>query len=114
MSIKTWIVVFFQDYRGDYPVIRYIEKLTKKEQAVIAHDLELLEEFGPDLRMPIAARVRGELWELRSGNHRLFYFAFIDNQFVILHAYRKKSQKAPEREINIAFRRLEQKKKEKP
>jgi len=48
--------------------------------------------------MPIVARVRGELWELRSGNHRLFYFAFIDNQFVILHAYRKKSQKAPERE----------------
>lgn len=48
--------------------------------------------------MPIAARVRGELWGLRSGNHRLFYFAFIDNQFVILHAYRKKSQKAPERE----------------
>jgi phage-related protein len=45
-------------------------------------------------------------WELRPGGIRLFYFAYVDNQFVILHGYRKQSQKAPDLEIKIALRRM--------
>jgi len=38
----------------------------------------------------------------------LFYFAFIDHQFVILHGYRKQGMKAPEREIMVALRRMKE------
>ena len=38
----------------------------------------------------------------------LFYFASIGRRFVILHAYRKQSQKTPPHELDIAQRRLAQ------
>ncbi len=43
-----------------------------------------------------------EVWELRPGNNRIFYFYFKDDIFVLLHHYRKKSQKTPSREIEKA------------
>jgi phage-related protein len=42
------------------------------------------------------------------GGIRLFYFAYIEKQFVILHGSRKQSQKAPGREIEIALKRMEE------
>jgi phage-related protein len=46
--------------------------------------------------MPHARHIEGKQWELRPGGVRLFYFAFIDRQVVILHGYLKQSTKAPE------------------
>ena len=76
------------------------------DQAKIRNSLRLLQEFGPNLSMPHVKQIKGKLWELRPGGIRLFYFAYINQQFVILHGYRKQSQKAPEREIEIALRRM--------
>ncbi len=47
------------------------------------------------------------LWELRTGGVRLFYFTYIGRQFVILHGYRKQNRKAPEQEIAVARRRMQ-------
>ena len=47
-----------------------------------------------------------ELWnfleELRPRNNRVFFFYHRDNKFVLLHYFRKKSQKTPKREIDRA------------
>ncbi|MFZ1465030.1 MAG: type II toxin-antitoxin system RelE/ParE family toxin [Anaerolineae bacterium] len=40
------------------------------------------------------------------GANRFFYFAYVDRRFVILHAYRKQSQKTPPQELALAERRL--------
>ncbi|MDZ4159157.1 MAG: type II toxin-antitoxin system RelE/ParE family toxin [Anaerolineaceae bacterium] len=85
-----------------------IEELPAMEQAKIRNALRLLQEFGTNLGMPHAKPIQGKLWELRPGGIRLFYFAYIEQQFVILHGYRKQSQKAPGREIAIALRRMEE------
>ena len=45
---------------------------------------------------------KSEIWELRPGNNRIFYFCYNDNIFVLLHYFRKKSQKTPRHEINKA------------
>lgn len=42
------------------------------------------------------------IWELRPGNNRVFYFFFENDTFVLLHHFRKKSQKTPKREIEKA------------
>jgi phage-related protein len=78
------------------------------EQAKVRNAFRLLKEFGTNLGMPHAKHIQGKLWELRPGGVRLFYFAYINQQFVILHGYRKKSNKAPKQEIAIALRRLEE------
>lgn len=103
-----WSVVFYQDARGKCPPLEFIETLPVKEQAKVRNALRLLREFGTYLNMPHAKPVRGKLWELRPGGIRLFYFAYIHQQFVILHGYRKQSMKAPEREIDIAVRRMQE------
>jgi phage-related protein len=56
--------------------------------------------------MPHARPIEGKLWELRPGSSRLFYFLFTVNTFVILHEFRKQTMRTPEREIEIAKRRM--------
>jgi phage-related protein len=76
------------------------------EQVKIYYVLRLLREFGCVLGMPHARHIEGKLWELRPGGVRLFYFTYTGKQIVILHGYQKKSNRAPEREIAIANRRM--------
>ena len=60
------------------------------------------------LRSPYVEHVEGPIWELRAEfGGRVFYFAHSGRRFVLLHGYRKKSQKAPRREIETALRRWE-------
>lgn len=103
-----WNIVFYVDHRGKCPPREFIEELPVMEQAKIRNVLRLLQEFGSNLSMPHAKQIKGKLWELRPGGVRLFYFAYIEQQFVILHGYRKQSQKAPDREIEIAIRRMQE------
>jgi phage-related protein len=62
-------------------------------------------EFGVLLKLPHARPVEAGLWELRAGSTRVFYFAYVGRRFILLHGYRKRSQKAPKREIETALRR---------
>jgi len=103
-----WSIVFYKDHRGKCPPLEFIEELPVMEQAKIRNTLRLLQEFGTNLSMPHAKPIQGKLWELRPGGIRLFYFAYIEQQFVILHGYRKQSQKAPGGEIEIALRRMQE------
>jgi phage-related protein len=103
-----WSIVFYRDRHGKCPPLKVIEDLPIMEQAKIRNVLRLLQEFGPHLGMPHAKQIQGKLWELRPGGIRLFYFAYIKHQFVILHVYRKQSMKAPDREIAIALRRMQE------
>jgi phage-related protein len=103
-----WSIVFYKDRRSKCPPLEFIEELSVVEQAKIRNALRLLQEFGTNLSMPHARPIQGKLWELRAGGVRLFYFAYIGHQFVILHGYRKQSMKAPDREIAIALRRMEE------
>jgi phage-related protein len=103
---SRWEIVFYQDRRGRNPTLDFINDLPVVDQAKIYNALRLLREFGSTLGMPHARHVEGRLWELRPGGVRLLYFTYIGKQFVILHGYRKQSNKAPEREIAIAIRRM--------
>ena len=90
-----WTIEFYTDARGRSAVVEFINSLPERERAKVRNALRLLREFGVLLRMPHARPVSGHrgLWELRAGATRLFYFAHIERRFVILHAFRKKTQK---------------------
>lgn len=46
--------------------------------------------------------IEDDIGELRPGNNRIFYFYFKNDTFVLLHQFRKKTQKTPQREIEKA------------
>jgi phage-related protein len=105
---KAWSVQFYTDRHGKRPASEFLNALPPVERAEAARAILLLEEFGVLLGMPHARPISGhpKLWELRAGPNRIFYFAHAERVFVLLHAYRKQSQKAPAREIAIAERRM--------
>jgi len=74
--------------------------------------VELLMEFGPNLRMPHSRAMGDGLFELRprgrEGIGRALY-CYVDGQrIVILHAFVKKTQETPEKELRLARKRLKE------
>lgn len=101
-----WQVGFYQDHRGQSPVLNFINDLPAADRARIDLAIRLLKEFDTALRLPHARPLRDQVWELRPGGVRLLYFAYINRQFVILHGFRKTTYRTPEREIETAIRRM--------
>ena len=64
--------------------------------------IELLQNNGTRQPDNITKHIEENIWELRPGNNRVFYFYYENNTFVLLHHFRKKTQKTPQREIEQA------------
>ena len=120
-------IEFYETQDGESQIWDFLEDLRKKaatsKDARIQHKqaslyIELLQQNGIRLNENIAKYLEDGIWELRPGNNRIFYFFFQENTFVLLHQFRKKSQKTPKREIEKAKRErddyLFRKEKEKP
>ncbi len=103
-----WQIHFYEDRRGKSPVLEFINSLSPKDRAKVNNIFRLLEEFGTNLGMPHARRIEGQLWELRPGDNRLFYFLYLERKFVILQGFRKQSMKTPEKEIATALRGMKE------
>ena len=77
-----------------------------------ARIVELLMEFGPNLRMPHSRPMGGGLFELRprgrEGIGRVFYCFVIGQRVVILHAFVKKTPDTPEQELKMARKRMKE------
>ena len=89
-----------------------IERWPDDLLADYARIVELLMEFGPNLRMPHSRALGGGLFELRpqgrEGIGRAFYCFIIGQRVVILHSFLKKTQDTPEQELRIARRRMKE------
>ena len=74
--------------------------------------IELLMEFGPDLRMPHSRAMGGGLFELRSrgseGAGRALYCYVTGQRVVVLHAFMKKTQTTPARDLTVARKRMKE------
>jgi phage-related protein len=77
-----------------------------------ARMVELLIEFGPNLRMPHSRAMGGGLFELRprgrEGIGRVFYCFVVSQRVVILHAFVKKTRDTREQELRIARKRMKE------
>ena len=104
-----WRLVYYATRAGDRPVREYIRELDADERARVTYDLDLLETFGLELRAPHVRALGNKLWELRTRGrtqHRVVYFAASGQRLVLLHAFTKRTPKAPPAEIDLAQRRL--------
>lgn len=68
----------------------------------IATYIELLQQNGTHLPSGITKHLDDGIWELRPGCNRIFYFFYCDDTFVLLHSFRKKTQKTPAKELDKA------------
>ena len=74
--------------------------------------VDLLLEFGPDLRMPQSRAMGDGLFELRprgrEGIGRALYCFVIGRRVVVVHAFVKKTQATQERDVAIARKRMKE------
>jgi phage-related protein len=106
-----WRWIYYKMASGRVPVKEFIDEQAVEVQEKIFSDLVRLVQFNVQLGPPYVEKVEGrDFWELRTkvrGNiYRTFYFAYTGKKFVLLHAYQKKSQKAPKKELDIAEERM--------
>lgn len=104
-------VEFYEDANGESDVLQFLEDLRSKmgsnkdariQYKQAAYSIQLLQENGTRLPEGITKYLEDGIWELRPGNNRIFYFYFENNTFVLLHQFRKKTQKTPRRELERA------------
>lgn len=104
-------IIFYEDTNGDSEIWNFLEYLRQKsatnKDARIQYNqatlyIQLLQDNGTRLPNNITKHIDEDIWELRPGNNRIFYFYCSGDSFVLLHSFRKKAQKTPRREIDKA------------
>jgi phage-related protein len=104
------IVFYKQQSTGKSPVYDFIKKLQSADRLRIWACLKNVEELGFDCPRVQFRQIRGKLWEIKiksaNAGYRLFYVAIKKTSLVLLHAYKKQSEKAPKMEIETAEKRM--------
>ena len=104
-------VAFYQDADGQAPVVNWLRELMKSNEKAWAHcraRIELLAQFGHELRRPAADYLRDGIYELRAKQghvqYRILYF-FHQRQIAILAHSLTKEDTIPPVEIERAIKR---------
>lgn len=105
-------LIFYTKQNGTCPVEEFIDKLQLRDRAKVLSCLRNVEELGFDSPRVAFRQIRGRLWEIKiktaDTGVRIFYVTIKKGHLVLLHAYKKESQKAPIREINVAEQRMQE------
>ncbi len=101
-------VVFFRTNVGRMPVQRWLKSLDDADRKAIGEDIRLV-QFGWPLGMPLVRKMEEHLWEIRSRLSRRriarILFTVKDSKMILLHGFIKKSQRTPQRDLNLARNR---------
>jgi phage-related protein len=106
-----YTIEFYEKSNGESELWEFLEELrlkaaTNKDARIqykqISLYIQLLQDNGTRLQDTVTKYLEDGIWELRPGNNRVFYFFFENNTFVLLHSFRKRTQKTPRRELDKA------------
>ena len=103
-------IVFYKKENGREPVKEDIFELQKNEIAEVFGILKDIETNNFNATRCEFRQIEGKLWEIKiklpNSGYRIFYTIIEIDLMILLHSYKKQSQKAPKNELKIAFKRL--------
>ena len=101
-----WKITFYNDALQEK-----VEELPAGILARYLHIAERMSTYGPNLGMPYTRAMKQGLFEIRltgkEGIARLFYMTK-KKEVIILHSFIKKTQKTPKKELELAYKRLQE------
>ncbi|MCK9365905.1 MAG: type II toxin-antitoxin system RelE/ParE family toxin [Metallibacterium scheffleri] len=101
----AWHLIYYSP-----KVAALIEAWPAGVRACFMHIAQTMAVHGPDLGMPHTRAMGGGLFEVRAkgreGIGRAFYCTVTGQRIVILHAFIKKTEQTPSRELETARARL--------
>lgn len=103
--MNTWTVEFL-----DETVEAEFDQFPTPVKAKVIHISKLIGELGlPNVGMPYLKHVQGKIWEIRAVKNnwqgRCLYVTAVGKKIFILRCFIKKSQKLPQKELNLAQQR---------
>lgn len=100
-------VEYYEKAEKNIPIVEFLNSLNHKQVAKMLREIQLLETNGNDLRDPHSKALRNGIFELRAQHDgvclRIFYFFAENKKIILTHGFVKKSQKTPNKQINIAI-----------
>lgn len=107
MEEKYKIKLYKNSNNGKEPVLEYLQSLEQKDRIKIGKYIRYLRDNNGYIDEPYSRHVKGKIRELRvdfgRNYHRIFYSVIFNRKIILLHAYYKKFNKIPGREINRAI-----------
>jgi phage-related protein len=106
----NWAVEYYRDIKGNEPVADFIDSLPRQTRAKVFRLIDLLGDYGVLLKEPYTKQIKDKIREIRikdkQGAVRVLYFTFTGRRFILLHGFVKKTDRTPEKEIEIAEKRM--------
>lgn len=99
-------VVYYVDDRAGNPVWDFIRSLPTDERDKCFEYIACLEKMGEQVRRPVGDYLGDKLYELRPKQTRILYFFMLKDHAVLVHAFRKKTNEIPKKEMETALRRM--------
>ena len=107
---KILEAIFYANHNGVEPVREWLLKLSVEEKKLIGSDIMSV-EFGWPIGMPTVRSLSNGLWEVRSnlqGKIARVFFCIENSKMILLHGIIKKSQKTPQKDLELARKRMKE------
>lgn len=107
---SQWQVVYYISETGDIPVRDFLDAAGPKLKTKALRILQHIEEYGLQAAIGHIKKFTGTpLWEIRilgGDSARILFVTQVGKRILLLHAFYKKTQKTPSKELTIALKRL--------
>lgn len=109
---EKWKVIYYISSSGDNPVKDFLDSVSPSLKAKALRILLNINSYGLSIAIPHIKKLIGTpLWEIRilgQDSVRILYVTRIGRRMLLLHAFYKKKQRIPRKEIEIALVRLKE------
>ena len=104
-----WRIIYFESPRGERFVKTFIDKQSPAVKGKYLGMIDFLKEYGPFLSGKYTKKLRKNLYELRiTGKEQIrILYTVRQRDMILLHTFKKKTQKIPSKEIKTALLRLD-------
>jgi phage-related protein len=107
-DLKLLPARFYRLSSGAEPVRVWLKSLPRDDRYTVGVDIRAV-ECGWPIGLPVCRPLGGGLWEVRSNltqkRTSRVIFCVAQGNLVLLHAFLKKTQKTPAKDLNIARKR---------
>lgn len=105
----SWLVELYINNRNDRPVSEFLHTLDDATFDKATRLIDLLRQYGLQITPPYSKRINKRISELRTmGKNQIrMLYCYKFDKFVLLHAFKKKTNKLPTKELKLAESRFD-------
>jgi phage-related protein len=102
---KKWEVVLYASQDGRESVVKEIDDFGANNAVKVLKIVGLLKNYGHTVLESHIKHIDRKIWEIKVDRYRVLYFLYEDQHYILVRAFMKKTQKTPQKEVELAEKR---------